>query len=412
MFNFGGMGGGPRGPVENSKFYEALGVPKDAQQSVIKKAYRKLAMKHHPDKGGDVEKFKEISKAYECLRDPEKRDKYDKYGEEGLQRGGGGGPDMFDIFGGGGPRSRGGRGGKPRGQDEACSMKVTLEDLYNGTSKKVRLPKNVICKACDGQGGSGVRVCTDCKGQGVRIVIRQVGPGMIQQMQQRCPACRGEGRIISEANRCKTCKGNKTVKEVKTLEVFVEKGMRNKEKVTFTGEADQAPGTTPGDVVIILDQQKHPMYRREGDHLFYKKTISLLEALVGFKFVVDTLDKDGRQLLVMPEPGQVVKPGSTMAIRDEGMPARRNHTIRGTLYIEFDVQFPSPDEMDDNMRSKLADLLPNPPKRGPTEAKQVEEVTLEEVNMEQELRSHEQDRREAYDEDEEEGGQQASCRTQ
>ena len=248
----GGGGRGGRGPpaeVDNNKFYELLGAAKDSNDADIKKAFRKAAMTHHPDKGGDPEKFKEISKAYEVLSDPEKKALYDEYGEEGLEGGGGGGGpagmDIFDLFGGGmfggggggrDPRSR----GKAKGEDVVFPLKVTLEDLYNGTSKKLRLTKNILCPQCGGKGGKGEGTCRDCKGQGVRIVIRQLGPGMIQQMQTACAACKGTGSLIAEKDRCKKCNGDKTIKEKKTLEVFITKGMRHNEKITFNGEADEA----------------------------------------------------------------------------------------------------------------------------------------------------------------------------
>ena len=148
------------------------------------------------------------------------------------------------MFGGGGggrdPRSR----GKQKGEDVVFPLKVALEDLYNGTSKKLRLTKNVLCGQCGGKGGKGEGTCRDCKGQGVRIVIRQLGPGMIQQMQTACAACKGTGSLIAEKDRCKKCAGEKTTKEKKTLEVFITKGMRHNEKITFTGEADEAVSHT------------------------------------------------------------------------------------------------------------------------------------------------------------------------
>ena len=249
----GGGRGGARQPaeVDNRKFYELLGATRDASEADIKKAFRKAAMTHHPDKGGDPEKFKEISKAYEVLSDPEKKQLYDEYGEEGLEQGGGGGGaggmDIFDLFGGGmfsgagGRDGRGGRGSRQqRGEDVVFPLRVTLEDLYNGTSKKLRLTKNVLCAGCAGKGGKGETQCRDCKGQGVKIVIRQIAPGMIQQMQSACGSCKGSGSVIAEKDRCKKCAGQKTTKERKTLEVFITKGMKNQEKITFNGEADEA----------------------------------------------------------------------------------------------------------------------------------------------------------------------------
>jgi DnaJ family protein A protein 2 len=192
---------------DNTRYYNVLGVSKSASQEELKKAYRKLAIKNHPDKGGDSEKFKEISQAYEVLSDPEKRDLYDQYGEDALKEGMGGGGashNPFDIFesffGGGGGQSFGGgssRGNRRqrRGEDVVHPLKVSLEDLYNGTSKKLSLSRNVLCAKCKGKGSkSGASSqCSGCQGSGTKISIRQLGPSMIQQMQHVCSECKGSG---------------------------------------------------------------------------------------------------------------------------------------------------------------------------------------------------------------------------
>merc|ERR1719498_594470 len=261
MFNFfegggfpGGMPGGMEDdePANTTAFYETLGVSKTATPQEIKKAYRKAAMRHHPDKGGDPEKFKQISKAYEVLSDEEKRERYDKFGEKGLE-GGGGGHDASDIFsamfGGGGRR---GPRGPRKGKDVLFRLKVTLADLYNGATKKLRLSKSLLCSACDGKGGSRVQTCVSCKGQGSKMMIRQIGPGMVQQMQVQCDRCDGKGECIAPGDRCRTCEGNKVIKTKKTLEVHIEKGMKQGSKIVFRQESDQAPGIIPGDVVVAL----------------------------------------------------------------------------------------------------------------------------------------------------------------
>jgi DnaJ family protein A protein 2 len=201
------------------QFYTLLGIEKTASDADIKKAFRKQAMTHHPDRGGDPEAFKNLNKAYEVLSDSTKRSLYDEGGEEALseeaQGGGGGGMDIFDLFGGGfgGGRGRGG----PRvrkGEDVIFPLKVTLEDLYNGAAKKLRLTKNIICKPCGGKGGKSGKdaTCSSCKGQGVKLVIRQIGPGMIQQAQQVCTLCKGSGSLIADKDKCTECLGEKTVK--------------------------------------------------------------------------------------------------------------------------------------------------------------------------------------------------------
>ncbi|EPS59846.1 hypothetical protein M569_14958, partial [Genlisea aurea] len=237
---------------DNSRYYDILGVPKSASPDDLKRAYRKAAIKNHPDKGGDPEKFKELSHAYDVLSDPEKREIYNQYGEdalkEGMGGGGGGGMhDPFDIFSsffggshfGAGGSSRGRR--QRKGDDLVQPLKVSLEDLYTGTSKKLSLSRNVICSKCGGKGSkSGASLkCPGCQGSGMKVSIRQLGPGMLQQMQHPCNECYGTGEAISERDRCGQCKGKKVVAEKKVMEAHIEKGMQNGQKITFPGESDE-----------------------------------------------------------------------------------------------------------------------------------------------------------------------------
>jgi len=358
-----GHGGGRRKEVDTNKFYEILGVGKDASTADVKKAFRKMAMQHHPDKGGEEDKFKEISKAYEILSDPEKKAIYDEHGEEGLESGGGGGgmpTDIFDLFMGGGGRGGGGGARRRRkGDDVVFPLKLTLEQLYTGCTKKLRLTKNVICVPCKGKGGKSVVQCKECKGQGIKLVIRQVGPGMIQQMQQQCNACGGQGSIVPAADKCKKCKGARTTKEKQVLEVNVRGGSAHGQKMTYEKQADESPDMDPGDVVVVLQQLEHAVFRREGDNLFMKKSITLLEALTGFMFTVDHLDN--RRLVIRSGAGEVVKPGDFKAVRDEGMPMAKNNYIKGQLYIEFDVIFPPSGSISAKAKAELKAILPNPP---------------------------------------------------
>jgi DnaJ family protein A protein 2 len=323
--------------------------------------------------------------------------------------------DLFDLFGMGGGRRRG-PGEKRRGDDVVFPLKVTLDDLYNGMTKKLRLTKSVLCKDCDGKGAktAGDVTCTACRGQGVRMIVRQIGPGMIQQMQAQCDRCGGEGSIIPEKDRCKVCKGSKVVKEKKTLEVFVTKGMSNRTKIPFKGEGDEAPNTTPGDVIVVLEMMDHPTFKRDGANLFLKKMLTLQEALTGFTFTITHLDN--RSLLVKSDPNTIYVPGSVKAIREEGMPYVKNPYVFGNLYIEFDVEFPKSDQLSKEARAQLKTLLPSPPPLDMQEMKDVEEVDLVEVDMEAEKRKYAEHASsgEAYDEDDERRGpqQQASCRTQ
>ncbi|KAF0700512.1 hypothetical protein As57867_008938, partial [Aphanomyces stellatus] len=313
---------------------------KNASAADIKKAYRKLALKNHPDKGGDPELFKNITVAYEALSDPDKRELYDKYGEEGLQQGGGGGHPGADIFSqmfGGGGRQR----GPQRGEDLTHPLKVSLEDLYNGKTVKLAVNRDVLCGGCSGRGGpEGAETsCNTCNGRGMRVQLRQIAPGMVQQVQSVCPDCRGQGKSIREADRCKVCKGNKVTKERKVLEVHIEKGMRNGQRITFSGEADQAPGIPAGDIVFVVQEKEHSVFQRKGGNLIMEKKISLVEALCGFETIVEHLD--GRHLHVKSVAGEVIKPNQFKAVHGEGMPQHGNPFVKGQLVILFKVEFPN-----------------------------------------------------------------------
>lgn len=317
------------------------GVEKDAQPNAIKKAYRKLAMTHHPDKGGDEERFKEITTAFEVLSDEEKRQLYDEYGEEGL-RDGGGPSDAHDIFsamfgGGGGHQSR----GPKQGENVVHSLRVTLEDLYKGKMSKLAIIRNRVCATCSGVGASrpdGVTKCGMCDGQGVTVHLSQIGPAMVQQVQSNCRSCRGIGEVISERFRCQACNGEKVTKERKVLEVYVDKGMQNGQKITFSGEANAAPGLAAGDVVVVLKQDNHDVFTRKEKNLIIEKEISLTDSLCGVEFAVKQLD--GRMLHVSSKAGDVVTPGAVKSILGEGMPTWKNPMDRGYMFIKFTVRFP------------------------------------------------------------------------
>ncbi|XP_026662236.1 chaperone protein dnaJ A6-like [Phoenix dactylifera] len=404
------FGRGPR-RSDNTKYYEILGVSKHASPDELKKAYRKAAIKNHPDKGGDPEKFKELAQAYEVLSDPEKREIYDEYGEDALKEGMGGGGtshnpfDIFEQFFGGGAFGGGSSRGRRqrRGEDVVHSLKVSLEDLYNGTTKKLSLSRNVLCAKCKGKGSkSGVSGrCYGCQGTGVRTVTRQIGLGMIQQMQHACPECKGSGEVISDKDKCPQCKGNKVSQEKKVLEVHVEKGMQHSQKIVFQGEADEAPDTVTGDIVFVLQQKEHPKFKRKYDDLYVEHTLSLTEALCGFQFALTHLD--GRQLLIKSNPGEVVKPGQSKAINDEGMPHHGRPFMRGRLYIQFNVEFPDSGMLStDQCRTLETFLPPRPSNRlSDMELDECEETTLYDVNIEEEMRrKQQQQQQEAYDEDE------------
>jgi len=415
--------------VKETGYYDLLGVEVDSSADDIKKNYRKLAMKFHPDKNPNnpeaAEKFKEISEAYEVLSDQNKRELYNKYGKEGLKEGGfhagsaadifekffGGG--MFGMFGGGG----GGRGGPVQGEDIMHQIAVSLEDLYKGKTSKLAVTRNIICSQCSGSGATkqgAAQKCSTCDGRGIRIMVKQLGPGMIQQMQAVCQDCGGKGETIKEEDRCDACKGKKVVKDKKILEVHIDKGMREGQKITFTGESDQAPGVEPGDIIFVLKQKEHPHFKRQGADLFVEHKITLIEALGGTTFTINHLDD--RILLVKTDEGDVIKPGDLRVIPKEGMPIHKRPYEKGNLYIKFDVEFPEPGSFSKAQLKTLESVLPprNPAPKVKKNAENVEEVVLQNVTEEHQSHGH-GGHGEAYEEDGEEGhqrGEGVQCRQQ
>jgi DnaJ family protein A protein 2 len=300
-------------------------------------------MKYHPDKNPSpeaAEKFKEYNEAHEILIDPEKRQMYDRYGMDAFKEGPGGGGGMDDFikqfFGGHGMASR----GPKKTKDIAQALPVTLEDLYLGTVKKMKLTKNVACKTCNHTGSSDGKsyACSECEGSGQCDIVRSIGFGMIRQT-VTCPACRGAGENIPPAKLCSKCKGKKFVKEEKILEVEVERGMKDDEQILFRGESHEAPGYLPGDVIFVVQEQAHEFFKRRDSHLYIDKTIPLVNSLTGFKFVLKHLD--GRRLHISTPPDMIISPGVQLEIPNEGMPVRNYPSERGSILVRFDVEFPA-----------------------------------------------------------------------
>jgi DnaJ family protein A protein 2 len=409
--------------VKDTEYYERLGLKPDASEAEIKKAYRKLAVQYHPDKNPDnpeaTEKFKQISEAYEVLSNSEKRQLYDKFGKDGLKESGFHGRDPFDLFASifdlGGFSNR--KGEKRRGDDLVHQLQVTLEDLYNGKKTKLQVTKDVICPKCNGVGAvksSAVTKCASCDGKGVRVFIHRMGM-FIQHMTAACPDCQGLGETIKDEDKCKKCHGQKIVKQKKLLEVEIDRGMQHGQKIVFRGESDQAPGTEPGDIVIVLVQKEHDTFQRKGHDLYMNKDITLIEALAGTTFHVKHLD--GRILVVKTAAGDVVKPGEVRAIPDEGMPKLKDPINRGTLYIQFNVLFPEPQSLDAQKLQALERLLPPRPVLPPLSgADNVERVTLSTIvetngHRERELRENlnAANNTSGSDDDDERGGSGVQC---
>lgn len=325
--------------VVGVNFYEVLGVEPDANEVAVKKAYRKLSMKYHPDKNqGNEEaqaRFQEIARAYEVLSDQEKRQIYDLEGVEGLERhekGGNQPANPFDMLFGGG-----GGGQRRKGPDARLEVDVTLEELYNGGERSARISRNVICPKCRGTGAKGgeMKQCKACGGRGARLVQQQVAPGFVMQMQETCHDCGGKGQTHKHA--CPHCSGHKVHNEEKSLTAQIERGMPSDAEIRFERESEQQPGMTPGDVIFKLRCPPHPRFRREGDNLHHDMRLSLKEALTGFRRGIQHLD--GREVVV--EHAGVTQPFEVRKVGGEGMPVHNFPSSHGDLFVKYIVDLPA-----------------------------------------------------------------------
>jgi DnaJ homolog subfamily A member 2 len=363
---------------------------------------KKAALAHHPDKVSPEERkaaearFKAASQAYEILQDDEKREMYDTHGMSAFDGsrgpgGMGGGPDLDDLFstmfgmgGMGGMPGMGGAGRGPRqprkSPSEQQKYEVTLEDLYKGKNVKFQSSKQILCPSCKGSGGkekAKAMKCSTCKGQGIRQVLRQVGPGMLTQETVECSACAGQGSLFNTKDKCKKCKGNRTVESKSQLEIYIPRGAKEGETIVLEGEADHVPGAQePGDLIFHLKELPHSVFQRGGPDLTAKVEITLAEALTGFhRVLLKHLDGRGIELLHPQQEGQILRPGQVLRINGEGMPHKRSDA-KGDLYLTVDIQFP-PDGFlkDPTAPENLRILLPQPPP--PIKVDEVDEVDYE-----------------------------------
>jgi len=330
--------------------------------------------------------------------------------------------DIFEAMFGGSPFGGFFGGGSQRGpkktEDIVHQLDVSLEDLYNGKTSKLAVTRNQLCTNCKGSGAkSGVTggKCKKCEGRGIRIIIKQMGP-MIQQMQTVCDACGGKGETIKEEDKCKGCKGKKVSKEKKILQVYVDKGMKNGQKITFAGEADEAPGAETGDIIIVLAERKHDVFKRNGNDLYMEMNLSLVEALCGFSLTIKHLD--GRTLLVKSSPGEIIQHGEIRSIAGEGMPTYKHPFDKGSLFIQFIVELPHTKSLTSKQIEELEKILPRP-RPLENDGENIEHVSLSAPSTPQEhaqqQKQQQNNRREAYDDEDEEshqGGQRVQCAQQ
>ena len=326
-------------------YYEILGVAKGADEKDIKKAYRRVAMKYHPDRNPDDPdadtKFKEATEAYDILMDREKREAYDQFGHAGVDPSMGGGDggfgggnfsdifgDVFgDIFGGG----RGGRAGPQRGSDLRYTLDISLEDAVRGTTVDIRVPTLAVCTTCNGSGakkGSSPKTCGTCGGIG-QVRMQQ---GFFQ-VQQTCPTCRGRGTIISDP--CPSCRGQGRVEKTKTLSVKVPPGVDTGDRIRLSGEGEAGPDGGPaGDLFVQMSVKAHPIFERDGRNLYCEVPITFVDAALGGELEVPTLD--GRVNLKIPPETQT---GKLFRLRGKGVQPVRGGGV-GDLLCRAVVETP------------------------------------------------------------------------
>lgn len=350
--------------AEKRDYYEVLGVAKDASAEDIKHAYKKLAIKYHPDKNPGnkeaEEKFKEAAEAYEVLSDPKKRAQYDQFGHEMPGMGGGGGfsggfsnfEDIFsqfgDIFGGGGfsggfhsqgRSSR--RQGPPRGQDLQIKIALSYKEILTGVTKKVRIKRYAPCTECAGKGGMGIKTCSTCHGSGR---VRHVTQSFFQMVSETvCPDCGGTGETIAKP--CTTCHGEGRNLEEETISIKIPVGIAEGQYLNLRGEGHSGPrGGASGDLLVVIAEKKDDFYTREGTDLHCNVEIPVYKLALGGTQRLPTLD--GGEVSIKIAAG--TQPGSVFRLKEQGLPPLNAKGSRGNLFVEAKASIP----MDLSQREK------------------------------------------------------------
>lgn len=339
----------------NKDYYKILGVDRNADTKAIKKAYRKRALETHPDQGGNKEEFAEVAEAYEVLSNAEKKQIYDQYGSEAANNpnmSGAGGfaghrsaEDIFAEFFRGGGMGFGDMFGRGRGPQTPTvepievRVRLTLEEVYKGVTKKVRVTRPQICSECNGFGTKSKTEkpkCSNCNGSGHVVQQHRMGPGMVQQTISDCPRCRGTGTNAKSDDQCVRCqsKGYKSTTQEVSLEIPA--GVPANVTLVVRGEGGRIPGAQPGDLHVHVDVSQHALYKRKGDDLIVQKSVTLSEALLGFHFTLKALD--GRTLDVSVTD-ILLKPEGVIKIPGEGMPSTSGR--RGDIYVFTSVKMPT-----------------------------------------------------------------------
>ena len=343
--------------AEKRDYYEVLGVDKNASEAEIKRAYRKVAKKYHPDMNpGDKEaeeKFKEAAEAYEVLSDPEKKSKYDQFGHAAFEQGGGGaggfggfdfGGDMGDIFGdifgdffGGGRRGGDARRNGPRqGANLRAGVRITFDDAIRGVEKELEITLKEECKTCNGSGakpGTSPETCPKCKGTGQVVFTQQSMFGTVRNV-QTCPDCNGSGQIIR--NKCTDCSGTGYIKVRKRIKVPIPAGIDNGQSVRIREKGEPGVNGGPrGDLLVEVVVSRHPIFQRQDMHIFSTVPITFAQAALGADIRIKTVDGE---VIYTVKPG--TKTDTKVRLKGKGVPSLRNAQVRGDHYVTLVIQTP------------------------------------------------------------------------
>ena len=341
--------------AEKQDYYQVLGVEKSASDAEIKKAYRVLAKKYHPDMNpGDKEaeqKFKEVNEAYAVLSEPEKRQKYDQFGHAAFDPAAGGGSgfggfgdfggfDFGDIFssffGGGGGGSSSRRRGPMRGSDVLTRLTISFEEAVAGCKKDISFDPVEACSDCHGSGaapGSAVETCSVCRGSG-QVTVQQNSPLGIFQTSRPCSACNGAGKIVK--NPCGNCRGKGYVKVTKKLSVTIPAGIDNEQRIALRGEGNAGrDGGTAGDLVIEVRVREHAIFERDGMDIYCEVPITFAQAALGAEIDIPTLEGTEKYTI-----GEGTQTGTTFTLRGRGIPNINQPRAKGNLYLTVNVEIP------------------------------------------------------------------------
>ncbi len=328
-------------------YYEVLGVQRGASDAEIKRAFRKLAQRWHPDVNQTDQahdRFKEVNEAYQVLSDPARRQAYDTFGRAGLGgeaadfgAGFGGFGDIFDAFFGGGQAAGVRRGRPPAGSDLRYDLRITFEEAVRGTEKEIEFPILDRCPTCSGSGaarGASAVICSQCGGRGEVRTVRQTMLGQMVNV-ATCPRCRGEGRVIDTP--CETCHGDGRAERRKTLRVTIPAGIDEGHQIRLSSEGEAGPrGGPPGSLYVAVHVAPHPTLKRDGTELYHELRISIAQAALGTRAMVPTVEGDEE---IEVKPG--TQPGTEVRLRGRGVPHLRRAGARGDLHVLINVVVPT-----------------------------------------------------------------------